>query len=98
MDAGDAVILCTDTVRLKGLYLTESAMASVLEELSSALTELEVFSALEEPSTGTVLEELSSALTELEVVSALEEPRTGTAHRVLPLSPRTDATANMWTS
>ena len=58
----------------------------------------EVVSALEEPSTGTVLEELSSALTELEVVSALEEPRTGTAHRVPLLSPRTDATANMWTS
>ena len=73
MDAGDAVTLCTDTVRLKGLYLTESAMASVLEELSSALTELEV-------------------------VPALEEPRTGTAHRVPLLSPRTDATANMWTS
>ena len=90
--------LCTDTVRLEGLSLTEPAMASVLEELSSALTELEVVSALEEPSTGTVLEELSSALTELEVVSALEEPRTGTAHRVPLLSPRTDATANMWTS
>ena len=73
MDAGDAVTLCTDTVRLKGLSLTEPAMASVLEELSSALTDSEV-------------------------VSALEEPSIGTAHRVLPLSQRTDATANMWTS